>query len=340
MTRRQPMNLGALVIGTMALASGAAEAAFVEVDDFEGLVLGPIDGQNGWFADDLLSEVTFDPADAQNQVLSIVTSSTFLFHAAAIPEGEARTLFLRFRYEDQLSVSFGMSESTFPDQFGNFEPELSLTSANDDLRINDGGTYSTVTSLTPGHWYNCWLYVDNDADVTSVWLHDRPLESAIVDDQLTIDGRTEFPFRQGTVNDLRNLFIKTGGGDGVSGPLILDDISLQSSGGVDLSYPTDIVLGAGLQPSLAHLRGAWPNPFNPQTTIAFTLDDSQMVGLSVYDLNGRFVRLLDAGVRESGNHVVLWNGRDQAGAGVASGIYFVRLTSRTEVQTVKLTLVR
>ena len=235
----------AVVVGIAAVVSAGTGLAFVDVAEFDGLVLGPIAGQNGWFAADLSSEVVLDPADFDNQVLSVLTASTFLFHTTVIPEGEARTLFLRFRYEDQLNVSFGVSESTFPDQFGNFEPELSLTSTNDNLRVNDGGTYSDLTELEPGEWYNCWLYIDNGADVTSVWLHDREGEAATAADQLEIDGRTEFPFRQGTINDLRNIFIKTGGGDGVAGPLLMDDIALKNSDVLDLSYPTETASHVG-----------------------------------------------------------------------------------------------
>ena len=187
MTMPQKLILGILAVCIVAISSGDAQALFIQVDNFESLIPGPVDDQNGWYASDITSEITYDPAAPDNQVLAVLTASTFLFHSAVIPEGDARTLFMRFRYEDQLNISFGMSESSFPDQFGNFEPELSLTSANDDLRINDGGTYSVLTSLEPEHWYNCWLHIDNDADITSVWLHDRPLESATTGDKLEID---------------------------------------------------------------------------------------------------------------------------------------------------------
>lgn len=332
--------IGILAVGAMALSSGDARAVFVPIEDFEGLTLGPVDDQNGWFADDATSEVAADPDDSNNQLLSVPTASTFLFHAVVVPEGEARMLFLRFRYEDQLTVSFGMSESSFPDQFGNFEPELSLTSATDDLRINDGGTYSTLTFLEAGRWYNCWLYVDNAADITSVWLHDRPGESATETDKLEIDDRDEFPFRQGTANDLQNLFIKTGGGDGVAGPLILDDIYLQNSSEIDLSCPVVEVAGVGSLPAPMQLHGSTPNPFNPQTTIYFTLNEPQSVELTVYDLNGRRIAVLDEGQLATGLHAVDWGGRDQAGNSVASGVYFVRLVGEASLQTAKITLVR
>lgn len=332
--------LFALGIAASSFAIGLAWAISIEIDDFDGLELGPIGGQDGWRAPELTSAVALDPDESRNQVLSVVTASTYLTHTTVIADGEARTLFLRFRYEDQLSVSFGMSDYLYPFQFGDFEVEINLTSTRDDLRINDDGNYVELTTLEPGHWYNCWLYIDNEADITSVWIHDRPEEDANASDQLEIDGRTEFSFRSSISRGLQTFFIKTGGGDGVAGPLLLDDLCLQNGGGVDLSYPTTTVSDVAQSPVRMRLDGAWPNPFNPKTTISFTLDDSQPVELAVYDVSGRLVRLLDEGVRGPGSHSVPWDGRDQTGAGAASGVYMVRLTGREEVLTGKLLLAR
>jgi len=68
-----------------------------------------------------------------------------------------------------------------------------------------------------------------------------------------------------------------------------------------------------------------PNPFNPQTAIRFTLDSKQTVTLAVYDVNGRLVRMLASGVQEMGTHSITWDGRNNAGATVSSGVYFYRL---------------
>ncbi len=77
-------------------------------------------------------------------------------------------------------------------------------------------------------------------------------------------------------------------------------------------------------PTLLHQNA--PNPFNPSTTIRFEVPDhAAAVRLRVYDPAGRLVRTLVDEVRESGSHAAVWNGRDQAGRGVASGVYLVRL---------------
>ena len=173
-----------------------------------------------------------------------------------------------------------------------------------------------------------------------MWIHDRPGEGATAADQLAVDGRTEFGFRSSISHGLKTFFIKTGGGEGVAGPLLLDDLCIQNGGSLDLSNPTATVADVTPTPGRMHLSGAWPNPFNPQTTISFTLDESQPVELAVYDVSGRLVRLLGAGVKEAGPHSITWDGRDQAGTGVASGVYLMRLTGLQEVLTGKLVLAR
>jgi hypothetical protein len=78
-----------------------------------------------------------------------------------------------------------------------------------------------------------------------------------------------------------------------------------------------------------------PNPFNPSTTIRFTIPERCNVALDVYDASGRLVTRLADGVREAGTHSVEWNGRD-----VGSGVYFCRLTAGKQVLSRKMTLLR
>ncbi len=83
-----------------------------------------------------------------------------------------------------------------------------------------------------------------------------------------------------------------------------------------------------------------PNPFNPATTLPFTLYASGAVRLRVFDLRGRLVRtLLDASL-PAGAHSVVWNGLDDAGRPAASGIYWCRLEGWGTAQSRALTMVR
>jgi len=90
-----------------------------------------------------------------------------------------------------------------------------------------------------------------------------------------------------------------------------------------------------------HLFEAYPNPFNPQTTIAFDFPKRESVTLRVFDMSGRLVRsLITAELHTPGRHEVVWNGRDDAGRQVASGTYFYRLEAGSFSETKRMVLVK
>lgn len=84
----------------------------------------------------------------------------------------------------------------------------------------------------------------------------------------------------------------------------------------------------------------FPNPFNPVTTIRYEIAAPGDVTLKVYNLLGQEVRTLAAGRREAGVYTVVWDGRNEAGSAMASGIYFYRLSTADFVQTRKMVLVK
>ncbi|MBN1826894.1 MAG: T9SS type A sorting domain-containing protein [Candidatus Eisenbacteria bacterium] len=86
---------------------------------------------------------------------------------------------------------------------------------------------------------------------------------------------------------------------------------------------------------------AAPNPFNPETRVAYELPRRTTVRLTVHDVTGRSVRVLVAGrVEEAGRRIAVWDGRDNAGRPAASGAYFLRLRAGEETLTRKVVLVR
>ncbi len=88
------------------------------------------------------------------------------------------------------------------------------------------------------------------------------------------------------------------------------------------------------------LHSTHPNPFNPRTSIGFTVDMPRQINIAVYDMNGRrLIVLVDQEVA-AGVHHVHWDGVDTAGRMVASGTYLVRLQSRQQVESRKIMLVR
>jgi hypothetical protein len=83
-----------------------------------------------------------------------------------------------------------------------------------------------------------------------------------------------------------------------------------------------------------------PNPFNPETTIEFALASPQTIELSVYDVRGTRVATLVSGPRPEGPQSVSWNGTDERGNRVASGVYVYRLTTNQGTFSRKMVLAR
>ncbi|MGH7595825.1 MAG: FlgD immunoglobulin-like domain containing protein, partial [bacterium] len=82
----------------------------------------------------------------------------------------------------------------------------------------------------------------------------------------------------------------------------------------------------------------YPNPFNPSTTIRFNLPQAAPVKLAIVNRLGQTVRVLLDGKIAGGEHVMQWDGLDNDGFSVPSGVYLYRLESGGEVQTRKLIL--
>jgi len=93
-------------------------------------------------------------------------------------------------------------------------------------------------------------------------------------------------------------------------------------------------------PSITSLAGVYPNPFNPQTTIAFNLARAQYTELVIYDLQGSKVRTLVTETRTAGRHEVVWNGTNDRGQRVASGVFMARLKTGETIDLRKLVLVK
>ena len=105
---------------------------------------------------------------------------------------------------------------------------------------------------------------------------------------------------------------------------------------------TVVAVGDDLQPVLARRAQAWPNPFNPQTSIHFEVGGDRAVSseVIVYDLGGRAVRHLFQGTVNPGPQRVDWNGRDDSGRHLATGVYLARVQVAQEQQIVKMTLAK
>ena len=123
-----------------------------------------------------------------------------------------------------------------------------------------------------------------------------------------------------------NLAIRSDTPVGVDGDNIADDPGEAN--------PDELVPIAGIRLAIH------PNPFNPHTTVSFSLDWPQQVTISVFDMTGRRVAVVADQAYSAGSHTVEWNGRDASGRAVSSGTYLVRLETEDRVEARKVMLVR
>jgi flagellar hook assembly protein FlgD len=97
---------------------------------------------------------------------------------------------------------------------------------------------------------------------------------------------------------------------------------------------------AGESPVTTELFANYPNPFNPSTTIKYSVASEGRVQLMVFDAAGRRIRMLVDEDQPAGSHHVTFDGRDDAGSAVASGVYFYRLDAAGVTQTRKMVLLK
>jgi hypothetical protein len=95
-----------------------------------------------------------------------------------------------------------------------------------------------------------------------------------------------------------------------------------------------------LQPIRFDLKQNYPNPFNPITVVEYTLPKSSQVRIQIYNILGQRVRLLVDEWQETGGKKVEWDGKDDDGIEVGSGIYFYRVTAGDFVDCKKMTLIK
>ncbi|RLD60138.1 MAG: hypothetical protein DRJ01_10165 [Bacteroidetes bacterium] len=90
----------------------------------------------------------------------------------------------------------------------------------------------------------------------------------------------------------------------------------------------------------AKLSGNYPNPFNPTTTISFSLPNEQNIELTIYNIKGQKVKKLYSGTADKGDHSIVWEGKDMTEKPVSSGLYFYKLRTNSNVLTRKMIMMK
>ena len=136
------------------------------------------------------------------------------------------------------------------------------------------------------------------------------------------DGGSDWVCYSGVVNEVANTETSTG----------IDSFALLTLGG-DTAGVGDVVEE---RPNATRLVSAYPNPFNQATRVVFEVAERAPVKVAVYDIMGREVRTLHEGALSAGRHDITWQGLDDAGNQVATGVYFCRMKAGDVTQTRKV----
>jgi len=204
----------------------------------------------------------------------------------------------------------------------------------EDMDIRDAEVYIDIT-----HSYIEDLIVDvTSPEGTTVRLHNRTGGSAnnIIgwyDSELTIDGPgvlSDFT-GESTMGDW-TLWVSDNAGADLG---TVNEWCVQVIG----SLPTGVDEELGT-PMGYVLRGVSPNPFNPVTKVSYGSPSDAHIRLAIYNVAGRLVRTLVDGEVGAGYHVAVWEGRDNNGVEVGSGVYFCRMEAEGFDDSTKMVLLK
>ena len=107
-----------------------------------------------------------------------------------------------------------------------------------------------------------------------------------------------------------------------------------------MQYQFTPVNTGNIIPLVTELRGNFPNPFNPDTKIAFSLNKQSHVQITVYNIKGQLVRTLVDEERDANNYTVIWNGTDNNSKAVSSGVYFYKMKTDGYTSTRKMIMMK
>ncbi|MCF7793336.1 MAG: PKD domain-containing protein [Candidatus Cloacimonetes bacterium] len=149
--------------------------------------------------------------------------------------------------------------------------------------------------------------------------------------EMTHDGAMMNPPDPGNLELYRDNFTQIYSGLGNSGR----ELELKNFLAQQFDFPI-------VQPEISNLlKQNYPNPFNPTTNIAYDIQESGKVKISIFNIKGQLVRTLVNDTKPAGTHSVDWHGKDNAGRNVSSGLYFYRLSKENKIiDTKKMLLLK
>jgi hypothetical protein len=90
----------------------------------------------------------------------------------------------------------------------------------------------------------------------------------------------------------------------------------------------------------AILHSAYPNPFNPSTTISFDLASPEIVSINIYNIKGQLIKNICNKTYDKGTHSIIWDGKDSKGKACGTGVYFYKMTASKTTQSKKMMMIK
>lgn len=183
----------------------------------------------------------------------------------------------------------------------------------------EGSVYVTGYSWAPGTGYD-YATIKYDSDGQQAWIarHEGPGSSHNIPTAIAID----------MAGDVAVTGWSTGSGWSVYTTIKYSQPRISQQDEIHIVPPTYA------------LRQNYPNPFNPETTISYEVPQTLQVRLVIYDLKGRQVRTLVEQQQMAGRYAISWDGHNDQGEAVASGVFIYRLQAGEFTQVRKMTLLR
>jgi len=178
----------------------------------------------------------------------------------------------------------------------------------EDMRV---GISTIATPIPQG--FQTYLTGPNPVQVPAAW-------TEYIFDLAAYDGQTIYLAIRNVSNDEFIFFV--------------DDFTFHSVGG-------SVGNEDGIAPAIAtELKGNYPNPFNPETTISYSVKENTPVSVEIYNVKGQKVKTLVNEAKAAGNYSVVWNGVDDNNRPVSSGVYFFKMSAGKYSSTKKMIMMK
>ncbi|RMI17014.1 MAG: T9SS C-terminal target domain-containing protein [Calditrichaeota bacterium] len=205
---------------------------------------------------------------------------------------------------------------------------------------------------TGANWYPTYIIPDRDNDRLGItfFFHRAPIYQAwdltggdqfvYFDQRTNAFGWTKYTAIAQAPSDAAGVSMRARFTSFPTGYVWYDDFSIQEIVDIITIIEDEPTPTTTLLPTDFQLKQNYPNPFNPETIIEFQVPEHGHVELSIYNMLGQKVRTLVNDVRTPGTYRVLWDGTDDFGNRVATGVYLYQLRGKNALITKKMILVK